>query len=258
MASTRKCLNLNEKFVIIKQIEAGKSQSSISEEKCLPKTTVNTIWKNRKDILTKFEKLDPSVKKVRKLNFATVDSSILDWFKLQRSRNIPMNGGIIIAKAKEFAKAFGNFEFTGSVGWLEKWKRRHNITFRVISGESASVNDECLDNWLSNKWPKLCQGYTPAEIFNCDETGLFYKMLPNKSLHFANEKCPGGKHSKDRLSILFCCNSDGSEKLKPVVIGKSKNPRDFKKNNIKNVGSLPVIYRNNGKAWMTTEVRYNL
>jgi hypothetical protein len=44
------------------------------------------------------------------------------------------------------------------------------------------------------------------------------------------------------------------EKLKPLVIAKSSNPRCFK--NIK-VEKLPVHYRNNKKAWMTTELMSN-
>jgi hypothetical protein len=44
---------------------------------------------------------------------------------------------------------------------------------------------------------------------------------------FKGDTCNDGNKSKDRLTILFCCNSDGSEKLKPLVIGKSKNQRFF-------------------------------
>ncbi|KAL4082575.1 hypothetical protein QTP88_027605 [Uroleucon formosanum] len=42
---------------------------------------------------------------------------------------------------------------------------------------------------------------------------------------------------------------DGSEKLKPLFIGKYSKPRCFK-----NFKSLPVTYRNNKKSWMTTEL----
>ena len=43
----------------------------------------------------------------------------------------------------------------------------------------------------------------------------------------------------------------GTEKLKPVVIGKSLNPRCFK--NI-NKNNLPVYYRANSKAWMDNSI----
>jgi hypothetical protein len=42
-----------------------------------------------------------------------------------------------------------------------------------------------------------------------------------------------------------------TEKLKLLVIGKSKQPRCFKK---KNGASLPVTYEYNQKAWMLSTI----
>jgi hypothetical protein len=50
---------------------------------------------------------------------------------------------------------------------------------------------------------------------------------------------------------LFCANATGSHKIRPLVIGKSLNPRCFK--NI-NKSALPVIYRANSKAWMRSDI----
>lgn len=60
----------------------------------------------------------------------------------------------------------------------------------------------------------------------------------------------GGKRSKERITVSLCASMTG-EKLKPLVIGKSAHPRCFSK--IK-PEKLPVIYRNNKKAWMTGEL----
>ena len=75
---------------------------------------------------------------------------------------------------------------------------------------------------------KRLKNYNEKDIFNCDETGLFYKCMPNKTLSLKGETCSGGKLSKERLSILFCCSMIG-EKRDPLIIGKYKNPRCFKK-----------------------------
>ena len=42
--------------------------------------------------------------------------------------------------------------------------------------------------------------------------------MPGRSLTLDEENCKDGKKSKDRLSILFCVNSIGEEKLKLLVI----------------------------------------
>jgi hypothetical protein len=57
------------------------------------------------------------------------------------------------------------------------------------------------------------------------------------------------------LYLLFDASSDnikllsGSEKLKLLIIGKSKNPCCFK-----NIKSLDVDYESNKKAWVTSEI----
>jgi hypothetical protein len=56
-----------------------------------------------------------------------------------------------------------------------------------------------------------------------------------------------GKISKETLAVLLCGNMVG-EMEKPLVIGKAAKPRCFKNLRINN---LPVIWRNNKKAWMT-------
>ena len=63
------------------------------------------------------------------------------------------------------------------------------------------------------------------------------------------ESCHGGKQSKERITVMFCVNMDGSIKYKPLVIGKFQNPRCFR-----GVKALPVDYDANKKAWMTTEL----
>jgi hypothetical protein len=51
--------------------------------------------------------------------------------------------------------------------------------------------------------------------------------MPNKTLTFKNEKCNGGKHSNERLTLLLAVNMTGTDKLKPLIIGKSKKLRSF-------------------------------
>lgn len=55
------------------------------------------------------------------------------------------------------------------------------------------------------------QGYSKDQIFNADETGLNFKMLPKRSLASRDEKsAPGHKMNKQRVTVLFCSNASGS------------------------------------------------
>ncbi|KAI4472705.1 hypothetical protein M0802_016557 [Mischocyttarus mexicanus] len=41
-----------------------------------------------------------------------------------------------------------------------------------------------------------------SKIFNLDETGLFYRLMPDKTFKFTVENCGGGKLLKDRIPVM--------------------------------------------------------
>lgn len=132
---------------------------------------------------------------------------------------------------------------------MQKWRKRHNISFKCISGEAADVNQEDVNQFME-KLPSMLLGYQPEDIYNADESGLFFRALPDKTLALKSEKCTGGKLSKERLTILFCASMAG-HKEELLVIGKANRPRAFK--NL-SVGDLPAIWKSNKKAWMTRDI----
>jgi hypothetical protein len=82
-----------------------------------------------------------------------------------------------------------------------------------------------------------------------DKTGLFWKRVPNRSL--ATEAVKGVKKAKDRITIALTANADSSEKLKPWVIRKSKNPRSLARVNKQLLG---IQYRYNNSKWITSVI----
>lgn len=96
--------------------------------------------------------------------------------------------------------------------------------------------------------PSIIDGYEPENIANGDETGLFFRALPNKSLCLKGEKCSGGKLCKERLTVFLCGFMSG-EMEKPLVIGKAA--RCFKNMDLQ---KLPVEWRSNRKSWMTSQI----
>ncbi|XP_069937013.1 tigger transposable element-derived protein 1-like [Cherax quadricarinatus] len=91
----------------------------------------------------------------------------------------------------------------------------------------------------------------PEQVFNCDETGLFWKKMPNRTYITQEENAlPGHKPMKDRLTLMLCNNASGDCKVKPLLMYHSDTPRVFRKNNIIK-GNLCVLWRSNSKAWVT-------
>jgi hypothetical protein len=70
--------------------------------------------------------------------------------------------------------------------------------------------------------------YAPENIFNMDETALFYNAQPKRTLAIKGERYHGGKAYKDKVTVLLCCNADGSEKLRPLIVGKFEKLRCMK------------------------------
>ena len=97
-----------------------------------------------------------------------------------------------------------------------------------MCGESNEETAESLE-WEEHTLPHLLTEYEPKDIFNADETALFYKAIPATTYAFQDEAVRGSKTPMDRLTPLLCANMNGREKLQPVVIGRVKQPTTLKK-----------------------------
>ncbi|XP_050300101.1 tigger transposable element-derived protein 4-like [Anthonomus grandis grandis] len=249
--SARNVKTLKEKVDVIEIFNKDKlSVRDLAKRFGIGKTQAADIIKNKDVLLSKFHS---NINVNEKRSFLreesrNIDRQCYEWFIRARSKNIPLSGTIVKTKAKEIADGLGYRTFSASEGWLQKFRTRHNIAFRTISGEAASVNSADVTTFWE-KVPSIIKNYAPKNIYNADETGLFFRAVPNRT-HLKRERCIGGKFSKERLTILFCVNIEG-HKERPLVIGKMAKPRAFKNINVK---ELPVTYRWNKKAWMTGEL----
>lgn len=70
-----------------------------------------------------------------------------------------------------------------STGWLRSFIKRNNITFGSMCGERSDVNEKVVEDW-KHKLATICEGYSQNDIFNMDETGLFYRDSARKTFHF--------------------------------------------------------------------------
>lgn len=92
---------------------------------------------------------------------------------------------------------------------------------------------------------------TREQIYNADESGLFYRLIPDKTYVAACEKtAPGIKIWKERFTIMLCANADETNKVKPLVIVKAAKPRCF-------VDFNNLLGSDQAYAWMTSSIFYN-
>ena len=103
-----------------------------------------------------------------------------------------------------------------------------------LHGEAASADKEAAERFPAELKKVIdANGYNEKQIWNVDETGLWFKMPPSRSyIKNANgTRKPGTKLLKDRCTLLLGGNADGM-KLKPLLIYKSNEPLAFKREKI--------------------------
>lgn len=251
----RKVLTLKERIDILRRVEGGRSCRSVAAEFEVGKTQIQKIVQQKEDLLKQWAEGGNSLRKYtkrRRSPYEDLDIVVWEWFVRARSKNIPVSGRLLQERAKQYSLELGYESFSASNGWLQRWQTRHNVRMAVLSGEGADVDPTVVSDW-KKRLETICEGYELGDIFNADETGLFFRALPNRSLVHAakGEQANGGKKSKDRVSVLLACSATG-EKLTPVVIGRSAKPRCFR--GLATTACLPVDYKSNKRAWMTSKL----
>ncbi|OAD66156.1 Homeodomain-like DNA binding domain-containing transcription factor, partial [Phycomyces blakesleeanus NRRL 1555(-)] len=157
-------------------------------------------------------------------------------------------------KATIFAERIGVKNFSASQGWMEKFGKRHCIKMNRIHGEAGSTDIESLQIDKAAIKEKI-EGYSACDIYNFDETALFYAAPPRTTI--SHQKFSGWKDNKKRLTVGLLCNADGMDKWSNVLmIGHARRPNCFNKNNKKQEASDHgfSMYHYNSNAWMTRSI----
>uniref|UniRef100_A0A1X7V775 HTH CENPB-type domain-containing protein n=1 Tax=Amphimedon queenslandica TaxID=400682 RepID=A0A1X7V775_AMPQE len=257
-SSTRNELTLKERVDLIdyqKKNPATSSRKLAEIFKC-GRTQVLQVLKKKDTIFEQFKSNAPGDRKRKRgTQFEEINDAVFTWYSLARQRNVPISGPKLQEEAMKIAEKLScSSQFKASNGWLQSFKKHHKLKQLTVSGEAADVSEETVENW-HERLKLILAGYKAEDIWNEDETGCFYRALPEKTLAEKKE-CRGGKKSKDRITVAFFANSAGGKEA-PIVIGKHAKPRCFKGlNNIKQPAGIP--YYSNQKAWMNTDIMNNV
>ena len=250
----RQCLTVKEKREICEYSKSfpSKSQQDVANffaakwGKPVKRRTIGDVIKQSDRWLNK--SLDASMMRQVGGKHSNMEQALFLWFSSARAKTIPLTEAILRTKAMFFGGKLEIVDFHYSNGWMNRFKMRYGISCRKLCGESASVSQDLVSAGRTQAKGVL-KDYQPRDVYNMDETGLFYQMLPDRSLT-TGEYSRGTKKAKARISLAVCSNADGSDKSRLLVIGKSANPRCFK--GFKH--DLYCDYRNNKKSWMTSLV----
>ncbi|KII69726.1 Tigger transposable element-derived protein 6 [Thelohanellus kitauei] len=131
-----------------------------------------------------------------------------------------IHGSILKAKSEELAKILGCNDFKAPEVWLSRWKARHNIKFKNAHDEKGSADKERAEQWKIPKIHTFLENFCYDDIYNADETGLYYNATPDGSLCYKHIILSGYKKAIDRLTVLCYTIMSGTDKRKLLIIGK--------------------------------------
>ncbi|XP_051783790.1 tigger transposable element-derived protein 1-like [Erpetoichthys calabaricus] len=257
-----KKIEIELKKEIIEKYERGVRVTDLAAEYKKSKSTISTILKQKEAIkaadvakgVTMLTKQRPQV-------LEDVEKLLLVWLNEKQLAGDSVSEAMLCEKARRIhCDLLQNYpstsgegeEFKASRGWFENFRKRSGIHGVLQHREAASSNAEAAKNFVKmfTKFVKD-QGYIPQQVFNCDETGLFWNRMPKRTYITQEEKAmPGHKPMKDRLTVLLCANASGDVKIKPLVVYQFENPCAFKQHNL-NKATLPVMWRANTRGWVT-------
>ena len=169
MGQKRKCLSLDTKVAIIRQVKEGqKPKQAIAAEHEIRASSLSTILKNSDKILADWEaNREGQRRRMRLSPYDEVEKALYAWFiDIRTTQNIPLSGPIIRAKATELANKMGITDFTASTGWFDRFKRNATLGIRYTFHIPFTIK-----NNISKKCRSL--GFTSTRIQD-----LKYAILP--------------------------------------------------------------------------------
>ncbi|BFZ12502.1 hypothetical protein BsWGS_15541 [Bradybaena similaris] len=259
----RVVLSIETKQEIINKYEKGIRLVDLAKEYGHNPSTIGTILKQKEALTAATLSKGLSIMSKRRSSaHDEMERLLLLWIKEKEIAGDTVAETIISKKAtaifndlltedagKGTADQEPHPEFKASRGWFEKFKRRTGIHSVVRHGEASSSDQKGAEEFV-RKFEQLVkdEGYIAQQVFNCDDTGLFWKKMP-RCIYITEEekKMPGHKPMKDRLTLALCSNASGDCKIKPLLVYHSENPRAFKTHKIL------VLWRANAKAGFFVE-----
>ncbi|CAI5518780.1 unnamed protein product [Closterium sp. Naga37s-1] len=189
--------------------------------------------------------------RVRGGAYPVLERAMARWIANAGPAGVPLTLATIRDHIANMAQANGApSTFRCSIGWVCRALRRQGVRCMSAVGKAADQDMNALRT-TKEKLPQLLMhlAVTPANPFNFDETALYISILARKT--YGSVRTAGRKIAKQRMTVGFLVNDDGTRVFKPLVISKSKRPHDFRPD------YNPEEYcywRHNAKGWMTSNL----
>ncbi|KAG9348076.1 hypothetical protein JZ751_004101 [Albula glossodonta] len=262
MTSTKRkrvTLSIDKKLEILSKLDKGACLATIAKEYNVGKSTVFDIKKHQ-DKIKQFAKEatdSRSLKRrciIRKPDDEKFDKAMHLWYSQARASGAQISGAIIMKKAKMmYAEMYPEREdghFKASSGWLHRFKGRHCIGDLSSHADTLSADPNVAGATIKRFIDE--NNLTSDQVFNCAETVLYWRLLPEKAFPNGSEKLAKKfKSSKDRVTLMATANASGDFRLPLVFVHTNGKPNCFAD---VTMSALPCHYYSQRGAWMSGNI----
>jgi hypothetical protein len=149
--------------------------------------------KNREEIERMYVQcghLSKQQKSLERSPLEKLESAVAAWLKQARESNACIN--ITQLKKKIFC-IFTSLEianFSDSNGYIDRFKRRHNIVYRTLSDESRSVHPVTAEDWKIYGLLKETEVYDLHYIYTMLMRPVYFSVYRLANLHLLRNVLP--------------------------------------------------------------------
>jgi len=205
--------------------------------------------------------------RIRKPNNLLVRRILQEWINQSLWNGIPITSPIIQETAHavwqripaKYREGNGSFSYK----WISNFLAKMDVNISILDEEMPKTPKIWTfeeRSYLKEYFAKL----PSADVFTLDETFLAY----NLPLDYAQYEISSIQRKVEVATVMLCANLDGTEKLKPLVVGKYDNYKSFRNYfpnepiNSMNQSSLgekmakkfDISYQSNTKSWLTSNL----
>ncbi len=187
-----KRLNESQRCEIIAKLSKtdAASKRAIVCEYDVSEGTIRKVWDKREQILEWSALAKGKTFRSSIGHFTELEDMLYIWIDSMHRANLPVPPSLAIAKAKSITLSLSILEtdFKASWQWLRWFRVRRGLQKMLLHGEGAEVNkfDLGLLAALDDLYAIIAQ-YDPENVYNMDETGLFFRLLSRYSLLMPDE-----------------------------------------------------------------------
>jgi len=176
--------------------------------------TIQAAWQQLESIRRRSREELGSTRRVRRSTFSDVDRELWRWYNIFSglgADSVPPTMAVLRTRAEETSTHLGVPNFSASAGFIRRWDKWHNLVNNSLwrTGGSAAADVESSKQRMAEIRGQLAD-YEPEQIYNMEETGLYFRCLANRACVTAGRRrrARGIKaiKAKDHVTLVLAVN----------------------------------------------------